>query len=307
MKQFISCNSALSGLPVMVVLALLLLAQQSLAQPAGPDHAQLISPARIAAIEDGGPLLVTDYNTQSVCMVNRTTLAVLRCFAVEGRPLAVAWAGGRVYVGNETAGSVEVYNLGGKWQFDLGGAKGTVKQPSGMAVDEQSSKAFVVDGAEKDIKVFDLGGGLLYTIGGDLWGEGKLVNPTAVAVDSARGEVLVSDYGDPAGFFPARIKIYDFAGNYIREISGRTGGFSRPQGLSVDDDHVFVTDGVLGQVIVFDRTSGGKLKTLGAFGTNPGQLMLPLDVLVDPSTKDVFVVNNRPGRVELFEEGGLLP
>lgn len=276
------------------------------APPAGPAAGSLRSPVRITAM-DNGPLLVTDYTMQSVCMVNRVKLDVLRCFRIEGKPLAVAWANGHVYVGNETSGAVEVYNPAGKWQFDLGGGKGEIRQPNDMAVDEKSGKLFVADGHEKNIKVFSLDGARLSTITGTPGGDGRLVNPTGIALDAARGEVLVSDYGNPALSFPAWIHVFDYAGNYVSGIPGRTGGFSRPQGLAVDGDRLFVADGMLGSVLVFDRATGTRVKTLGTFGAGPGQLMLPLDVVVDPAAGDVFVTNNRNGRVERLAEGGLVP
>lgn len=279
-------------------------------RPAAADRGEkadvsLLSPVRIAAMDDG-PLLVSDYAAGSICMVNRNTLRVLRCFTVAGRPSGVAWSQDRIYVGNEAAGTVEVYNPGGLLLFRFG-AEGAIKAPGGIAVDAGSGMIFVADGFEKNIKVFDRDGRPLYTITGDTSGSGHLVNPVEVAVDPSRGEILVSDYGDPADTFPARIRIYDLAGNFITALSGKRGGFSRPQGLSVRGDLLFVADGMLGQVLVFDRSTLVRVRTLGSFGTGPGQLMLPLDVLADPASGDVFVTNNRMGRVERFEKGGLVP
>ena len=94
-------------------------------------------------------------------------------------------------------------------------------------------------------------------------------------------------------------------------ISGKAGmmgnRFSKPQGLAVDDaGHIFLVDCWLGYVLVIDRASGGTLKTLGAYGTDPGQLALPLDVVVDLRSKDVAVTNNRPRRIEVFPKGGVV-
>lgn len=304
MKRPIILQAAALCLAVAAVTALFT------ARPAGADQSgvfddSLVSPVRIAAMADG-PLLVTDYGTGSVCMVNRSTLRVLRCFGVEGRPLGVAWTPGRVFVGDETTGNVAVYNPGGKRLFSFGGS-GSVKVPGDMAIDMQSGRLFVVDTADGNIKVFDLEGRRLSTITGDAAGSGKLVNPVAIAVDPVRGEVLVSDYGDPAASYPARIRIYDYAGNFVLALSGKTGGFSRPQGLNVAFDRIFVADAMLGQVLVFDRSTLAKVRTLGTFGTGPGKLMLPLDVAVDGSAGDVYVTNNRAGRVERFKGGGLTP
>ena len=304
MKRQIWLTGALLILAVATAAALLV------ARPAGADRdgthdVSLLSPVRIAVMDDG-PLLVSDATAGSVCLVNRNTLRVLRCFAVEGRPLGVAWSKGRVFVGDETTGIVAAYNPGGRRLFTFG-ITGSVKTPSAMAVDAQGGRLFVVDTANRDIKVFDLEGRRLSTITGDAAGGGRLVNPVGITVDPARSEVLVSDYGDPATSYPARIRIYDYAGNFVLALSGKTGGFSRPQGLFVSGDLIFVADGMLGQVLVFDRTTLARVRTLGSFGEGPGQLMLPLDVLVDPASGDVFVTNNRMGRIERFDKGGLVP
>jgi DNA-binding beta-propeller fold protein YncE len=83
--------------------------------------------------------------------------------------------------------------------------------------------------------------------------------------------------------------------------------FSRPQGLAVDDSgHVFMVDCYSGEIMVFDRYTGQTLKTMAGYGTDPGQLRLPLDMVMNPSTKDIYVTNNRSATIEIFEKGGVL-
>lgn len=285
------------------LLLCLLLTVSTAAWSGPPQPAQLISPVRLTQVGNGN-LLVTDYDAKAVVTINPGGLKIINSFPIDGRPLGIAWSRGRIYVGNETTGTVEVYNPAGKWLYDLGGSKGTVKQPRDIAVDPARGRVFVVDGEEHSVKVFDTRGPLL-----DVIGTGQLINPTGIALDVAQRQVLVSDYGDPAAG-RARIAIFDYAGNPAGEISGadRREGFSRPQGLAITDSgHVFVVDGVLGEVLVFDRVSGERVKTLGGFGNEPGQLQLPLDVVIHPGSKDVFVTNNRARRVEVFTRGGLLP
>lgn len=300
-------------LTLFVILALgaglmLLPAKSTAAEHAKQRMDQLLSPARLSP-GPSGILLVTDYRAQAVFMVSRANVAkVIRSFSIDGRPLGIAWARGRIYVGNETTGAVEVYNPAGKRMYTLGGAPGSVKQPSDIAVDESRGLVFVVDGQEKRIRVFGLKGPELTAISGI--GAGSLVNPIGIALDQAREEILVSDYGHPADSsgerIPSLVHIFDYDGNKTAEISG-SGRFSRPQGLAVEDGYIYLTDGMLGQVLVLDRSSGATVATLGEFGTGPGQLQLPLDVVIDPSSKDVYVTNNRAARVELFEGGGQVP
>ena len=267
------------------------------------------SPVRMAS-PDATSLFVTDYGIDSVCALDRATLVPASCFAIAGKPLGIAATADRIFVGNETLHTVEVYDRRGTKISDL---PGTFSTPASLAVDDQTGLLFVLDTASKTITLLTYAGYPVRTITGDLAGNGKLVNPVALAVDPVRQEVLVSDYGDVASSFPlypARVRIYDYNGTFITVISGSTGGFSRPQGLDVHNDHIFVTDSMVGKVLLFTRLSSTLTATagaLGSFGDGPGQLMLPLDVLVEPSTGDVLVTNNRPGRIERFEKGGLIP
>jgi hypothetical protein len=132
-----------------------------------------------------------------------------------------------------------------------------------------------------------------------------LVNPTAVALDALAGEVLVSDYGDPLTGEGAAVKIYDLTGTYLGAVCGDSGqegfAFSRPQGLGVSaDGQILVADSLLGQVLVFDRTTSTGIATLGSYGTDPGQLRLPLDLEIEEAAATVWVTNNRLGRLEAF-------
>ena len=139
-----------------------------------------------------------------------------------------------------------------------------------------------------------------------------LAKPTGIAVDVTRQEVLVADYGDTeSGIYP-RVQIFDYNGTLLSSISGRAGmmgnRFSRPQGLAVDGEgHIFMVASWLGRVMVFDREAGAELASLGTYGTDPGQLALPLDIVINADSKDVFVTNNRPRRVEVYVGGGVLP
>jgi DNA-binding beta-propeller fold protein YncE len=282
---------------LLLTVSLLFPALSTAAESAGGSTIELVSPARIARA--GAVLYVTDYRQSAVIMVNTTGLKPLRSFPIAGSPLAVAWHRGQVYVGNETTGHIEVYNPAGKHVADLGG---TVTRPNDMAFDDRSGALFVVDGGDSSLKVFDRDGALTQTITSQ-----DLVNPTGIVLDADRGEIYVSDYGDPALKYPARVLVFDYAGNLLRTLPGRTGGFSRPQGMALDGGHVFLADGLIGKVLVLDSSTGTVLKSLGSFGTDPGQLMLPLDVTVDPLTKDVYVTNNRLGRIERFPGGGIVP
>lgn len=300
----------LFGRPVSIIISVIVLGTLvggeqvgSAGLSGGAQRPVLSSPVRIASHERG-PLLVSDTDGASVCMLNRTTLEVQSCFAVPGRPVGIAWFRGHILVGNETTGRLEWYSNGGRL---LRTSAREMVSPTDIAVHEASGKIFVVDSGSHDIKVIGPDGQLVQLIVGNGASGTSLVTPVAIAVDEVRGELLVSDYGDPSLRYRSAIRVYDLSGNFVASIPGRTGGFSRPQGLAVGNDRIYVVDSLLGQIIVFDRSTGERVGTIGSFGDGEGQLMLPLDVLLDRDTGELFVTNNRRGRIDRFLEGGVSP
>jgi len=272
-----------------------------------PGSLVLDSPVRITA-RGTASLLVTDYGLNSACELDRVSLVPTSCFAIAGKPLGIAATADRIFVGNETLHTIEVYDRNGVKLSDM---PGTFSIPTSLAVDDATGLLFILDSGTRTITVLTYAGDPVRTITGDAAGNGMFVNPVALAVDPVRQEILVSDYGNVNSSFspPARIRIYTYAGVFVTAISGSS-GFSRPQGLCVTGDRIFVTDGWLGQVLLFTRLSSTQTAsagTLGSYGDGPGQLKLPLDVLVDPSSKDVYVTSNSAGRIERFEKGGLIP
>lgn len=291
----------------------------------------IYSPIRIAFGADGN-LLVSDYRTHMIVVVDKKTNQVRRWFEVKGRPLGVAYLRGHIYVGNETRRRIEVYNPAGV-MFKKNGVFDTViKRPQDIAVDEKSGKIFVVDGFTKTVKVFNTKGKVLSTIPSAGPDPSLLANPTGITVDSIRKEVIVSDYGDENEDVSPRIQIFNFNGEHqdtIKDVGqvsstasaamlskpkmGMGGGwgdkprFSRPQGLAVDDNgHIFMIDCYSAEVMVFNRDDGLQIKTLGGYGSEPGQMRLPLDLVRDNDTGDLFVTNNRLARIEIFRQGGLI-
>jgi tripartite motif-containing protein 71 len=270
-----------------------------------PGVQQLHSPIRLTMTPEGN-LLVSDYQLGMIVTVDHKSLKTTGWFPVEGRPLGVAYARGHIYVGNASKKCIEVYARGGKKLYQL---NGEIKQPTDIAIDDKKGLAFVVDAEQKNVKVFDLKGDFILSFPG--LDPNNLVNPTGITLDPDANEVFVSDYGDITKYIYPRIQIFDYDGNLVYTIPGKKGmfgmRFSRPQGLAVDDSgHVFMVDCYSGEIMVFDRYNGNTLKTMAGYGTDPGQLRLPLDIVMNPSSKDIYVTNNRSAAIEIFEKGGVL-
>ncbi|MCB2156096.1 NHL repeat-containing protein [bacterium] len=272
------------------------------------EKKELISPVRIAIGPDGH-LLVSDYQARKVRVLHRDSLKVLRSLDVNGKPLGVAYANDRIFVGNETLGAVQIYTPGGKLKGTIGKGDERARKPTDMAIDPVGERLYVVDGIDKCVKVYDLDGTFAFSIPANPPNESTLAEPTGIAIDSERGEVLVSDFGDGSWWGPPRIQIFQWDGTRMGQISGKAGmmgsRFSRPQGLAVDGEgHILMTDSLSGEVFVFDRANGQTLTTIGEFGLDPGQLRLPLDLVVYPDDGRILVTNNGSARIEVFEQGG---
>ncbi len=353
--------SHVTSLFAIAALGTLLLSSQGFADDgpgtplAGPTDG-VDSPVRIV-LGQGSELFVTDYDLKRVLMVDREDLTVVGDFSVVGRPLGLAFDGEFLYVGNETSGAVDVYNLEGDCvsEFDL-----SIAQPNDIALAPVLDLALVVSSQEDAVHVFNLDGeflrsipesseeplgsptgialyrpGLLSDINDDgivdvsdlivllgTWGtdgEGaELADPPDVVdvndllvVLGEWGdvppppEVVISDYGDPVESIAPALRIYDLSGRHLRTI---TGDFSRPQGMAIDAAGIaFVADALLSQVLAIDLVTGEIHARLGAFGTEPGQLRLPLDVVIEDGSMDLFVTNNQNSRIEAFREGAQLP
>jgi DNA-binding beta-propeller fold protein YncE len=260
------------------------------------------SPIRMA-LTKREQLLVSDSKSEMILLVDPQTLQATQGLEVEGKPLAVGLLGMRVFVGNVSKRTIEVYSArGGSLQRSFGW--GAVGYPIDLAVDDVLGLIFVVDGAARAVKVFDVQGRPRGTISGPGLGIDRLQAPTGIAIDRTRGEVLVSDYGDPGEH--ASVKIYAYDGSFLAEISGAgtcgmmgcSGGFSRPQGLAVDaQGTIYVADAVLAQVMAYDRET---LELLEVIGSRAAGLRLPLDVVVS-SGGELYVTSNRTQTVEVFQ------
>ena len=269
----------------------------------------LLSPTRLAQLPSGH-LLVTDLQGQTVLRWNSNRQIATGAIKIPGRPVSVAFGWKKLFVGNELTQSVDVLNRGGQLQYILGGENFHIPRPSDIALDIEKGWVFVSDTAGARVLVFDQKGALLRTLPAE--GQTPLYQPTGLTVDPVRGEVLVSDFGKRGGFSTtAMVRIYDYNGVYKGSISGKSSdgyGFSRPQGLAVNKQGlIYLVDSLRSQVLVFDRDTMQGVTTIGEVGKEPGQLLLPLDVLIDEKTHDLYVSNNHNRRIELFSGMGWLP
>jgi sugar lactone lactonase YvrE len=328
---------------------------------AGPplvDANAMESPVRVA-FGDGDVLYVSDEAALRIRIMDDRRMRLTGSFSVPGRPTALAFDGQHLYVGNETAGRVDLYDTAGQF---IRVFASDIAQPNDIAIDTQLERVFVVCSQQHLVKVFDYDGVQTGEI--PAAGQEQLPNPTAVAIfhdpstgdldgdgdvdrsdvelflrnygsSTSRGdldgdgdsdpadflkimqdfdddpppiEVYVSDFGElsdePNTLGPA-VRVYTTQGEHLRTIEG---DFSRPQGLATNGrGHLFLADGLRCEVLVFDQATGDFIALLEDLVGKEDRLLLPLDVVIDQGNGDVFITNNRLGRIEVMRGAGNLP
>lgn len=277
-------------------LALLLAGCGSDSSTPQPDETRTITPVRIT-FASAGQLLTSDYQTQTLQLYNSSTLAPESSFTVNGSPLAVGSYQENIFVGNETSQCVEVYNRAdGTKLFELGEGPGSIPVPNDLAIDTKNKWVFVVDSTNKRIAIFSVDGPFLFSIT-----DTALIRPTAVVLDETNELLYVSDFGATIG----SILVFTYGGDYVRSIQG---AFSRPQGLALDDNnHLFVTDALLGQVLTFDLTTDLEVHRFGSQGTYAGPHKMPMDLVFKQDSQVIYVTDHLAGKIDRFDTREMAP
>jgi DNA-binding beta-propeller fold protein YncE len=270
---------------------------------------RLLSPARIA-FGSNDQLLVTDPQQRSIFIVQPRTMSVVKGYYLDGVPLGIAYGRKLMFVGNETTASVEAYDFRGLLVNRYGGEDDPIAKPTDIALDAEAGLVCVVDGLNRIIKVYNVEGQPLMSIPKRPQDAALLVNPTGITLDPVSHEIFVSDFGDPVQNIKARVQVFNYSGVLVGTISGLASSgmfgsqyyFTKPQGLALDNaGHLYVVESHNGQVQVFDRSTGAYVQSVGSYGTGTGQLKLPLDAVVHPSTGTLYVTNNMLQRIEVFQ------
>lgn len=266
----------------------------------------LVKPNRIAVTPDGN-FLVADPHTRRIVYVESATLRETASLEIDGIPSGVALLQNRIYIGNASAGGIDVHEAAGGGFVSSFGAS-DIMRPADLAADEEAGLLFVVDSEGGQVVVFDTNGTVVRRISSKGIGVDQLMAPVGIALDRTTGEVFVSDRGDfgSADKATAYVKIFAYDGTYVTSISGVgdcgmtgcSGGFSKPHGLALANGNVFITDVLVGQVLVFSRST---LASVATVGSKP-QLRLPTDVVVI-NNSDLYVASTRTGSIEPFPGG----
>jgi len=200
---------------------------------------------------------------------------------------------GDVFVADAELAAVVHLDKKGDPQGLLG--QGLLQRPTGLALDPERGRLFVADSKAHDIKVFDLDGQWLETIGRRGEGDGEFNGPTFLAF--VKNQLYVTDT------LSSRVQILDADGQFIRAMGKRglyLGDLPRPKGVAADSDgNVYVVESYYDYLLVFND-KGEFLLPIGGTGSGIGEFFLPAGVWVDSHDR-VYVADAFNGRVMIFQ------
>jgi DNA-binding beta-propeller fold protein YncE len=152
----------------------------------------------------------------------------------------------------------------------------------------------VTDTPVHQVKVFNLQGQLLNSIGQFGEGVADLNYPTHLAIND--GELYVSDT------LNARIQVYSTqSGKHLRQLGKRglfVGDLVRPKGVAADSEHnIYIIESNHDHLLVYNRKGEFLMPIRGGGG---GNFYLPSGVWVDFKNR-VFVADTLNNRVAVFQ------
>ncbi|MFQ5524695.1 MAG: hypothetical protein ACE5GX_00405 [Thermoanaerobaculia bacterium] len=174
-------------------------------------------------------------------------------------------------------------------------------RPADIELDRTRGLLYVADPATKasedhSVKVFDLEGRLLRTVGKKGICDGCLFFPTYVAVDSD-GNLYVTST------LKSRVDVFDVDGNYLKYFGERGtafGMFDKPKGVAIDGfGNVYVVDSGWSNVQIFNQ-KGQVLLFFGGRGVHPGLLKNPTGIAIDRQNR-IYIADYLNYRVARYE------
>lgn len=216
---------------------------------------------------------------------------------------------GNLYVADNSANAVVVFDKDGNYLRRIGGAKWFARLAS-VTVDPKGDRMYVVDvggvkSKEHRVRVFDpVTGRHLFDFGTRGSGPGELNFPYDVAVGK-EGRLYVVDSGN------FRVQVFDRDGKYLKSFGGvgrQPGNFARPKEIATDaEGNVYVVDTAFGNFQIFNP-EGELLMFIGQRDERdgPAKYMLPSGIHVDEDGR-VYFVDQWFKKIDVFRPVRLSP
>ncbi len=271
-----------------------------------PITSNVGSPLRIA-FDSKGDFFVADPRVGGVSKFSSQGQS-LEVIKIQGVAYGVALDGkGNLLVGKGDV--VAVLDGSGNQIHLLGSGVGQFKKSSGIAVDA-AGFVYVADSKDNDVKVFTSTGSFVKAIGTPGDGNGQFNMPTGVAYEKSSNQIAVTDTAN------GRVQFFNAGGNfeYVKTIGSFGVGqlqFRTPVGVTFEYAangavaRMYVVDTYQNNIQVIDPAGAGTyLSSIGASGFSSGDLMIPLDVVFDKTSRRLLVANGSGQITQYGIDGG---
>lgn len=248
----------------------------------------------ISVAVKNGVMYVTDIGVIHIYDFPKKAYRVISGYLLNTTGVAVA-ADGTLYVGD--SGRKQVFMMRPKSNiWEKIDSPGTFETPGELVLDEINGRLIVPDAKKHVVRVYDMEGKFIFSIGGRGGEPGRFNFPYAAAVDR-EGRIYISDSGN------FRVQVFDRDGKFISAFGGvgsSAGNFARPKGIAVDSEgHIYVVDSAFGNFQIFDP-DGNIYLAVGTSGQDAGKFLLPSGIAIDENDK-VYVVDQMNMRIQIFQ------
>lgn len=251
-------------------------------------------------VDENGRILVTDVSKGAVYVFDQPN-GVLDVWEYSNgyrrfsAPTGIALGpAGSVFVADSDNQEVVVLDSKGNGQRVIG--TGLLERPTGLAWDAGEALLYVSDTQAHQVKVFDITGRQVRTIGQRGEEPGEFNYPTYLALN--KGKLFVADTMN------ARVQAITLDGSAAPLIVGergtKVGNLVRPKGVAVDsEDNIYIVESYHDHLLIFDRQARFLLP-IGGAGKEAGTFYLPAGIWVDRGNR-VFVADTFNGRIAVFQ------
>ena len=259
----------------------------------GADHDRLTLPFDVCMSADHYLVLVR--GTNELVAIERASLKarVVECThdALIG-PVAVTGSPDDFYISDPEQGTV-FHGQGGALRVFADETAGLVR-PTGLALDRDGGRLWVVDTGRHRIVCFTLNGEVLVELGSRGEADEGFNFPTFMAIDSD-GALIINDTMN------GQIKKFTAEGTFLWSIGGLDSEnyvFERAKGVTTDDrGRIYVVDNLSDQIFVLSP-DGALIDTIGVTGSGAGELWSPVGICARGDT--LVVADTQNHRLALF-------
>ncbi|MBI1747052.1 MAG: 6-bladed beta-propeller [Acidobacteria bacterium] len=248
-----------------------------------------------------GRIIVTDTKLRSLHIFDRQSRKYSTIQPPKGEtfvsPIGLAVDGeDTIYLSDSYTGKIFAFDKSGKFKSKIGEKEGLFKRPTGLAINKNLQRLYIVDTLKNEVVVYDLQGHEQFRFGRRGVGKGEFNYPTHICLDR-QGRIYITDA------LNARIQIFDEHGNFLSlfgRLGNGSGDLDKPKGVAVDSEgHVYVVEGLHDVVQVFDAR-GTFLLSFGETGSSAGHFYLPSSIYIDDHDF-VYVADSYNRRVQIFK------